>query len=120
MQYGESDRVDLCTSGAHNALILHELAHAWEHHRMSDLTRERFLNATGMEWYGPELPWRERGIEAVAVTVTWGLLNAPLTAAEVESSRERAGLFELLTGVPSPRLPGPSTFEGGDRDLLPW
>jgi hypothetical protein len=110
-------RVDLCNRSEYT--ILHELAHVWEHHNMSDATRQEFLDRAGLEaWSDPELDWAERGIEAAAQTIAWGLLDVPI--ARPETFDEEIHLFELLTGITSPRLPGevgsgsmpPSTSSG--------
>lgn len=99
---GESGgRVDLCVRGQHT--ILHELAHAWEHHNVDDATRQRFLTHSGLEvWNDPETDWDERGIEAAAQVIAWGLLDIPITNAD--RFENQLDQFELLTGLESPRL----------------
>lgn len=106
MSDGEDDRIDLCGSSTHNARVLHELAHAWEHHSVSEATRRAFLDATGLVWYDPDLPWRERGIEQLATTITWGLLDTPLTDAQMVEASDLMARFELLTGRRTPRAVG--------------
>ncbi len=101
---GELDRIDLC-SGRTFAIVLHELAHAWEHNNISDNTRQAFLDYTGLVWYDPDANWRNRGNEVVANTIAWGLRETPLTVTEIGNYSELLHRFELLTGVPSPRLP---------------
>jgi hypothetical protein len=101
---GELDRIDLC-SGRTFAIVLHELAHAWEHNNMSDNTRQAFLDYTGLVWYDPDVNWRNRGNEVVANTIAWGLRETPLTATDIGNYSELLHRFELLTGIPSPRLP---------------
>jgi len=103
-QDGELDRIDLC-SGRTSSTVLHELAHAWEHNNMSDNTRQAFLDHTGLVWYDPDVNWRNRGNERVANIIAWGLRETPLTATEIRNYSELLYRFELLTGVPSPRLP---------------
>jgi hypothetical protein len=103
-QNGELDRIDLC-SGRTFAIVLHELAHAWEHNNMSDNTRQAFLDYTGLVWYDPDVNWRNRGNEVAANTIAWGLRETPLTATDIGNYSELLHRFELLTGIPSPRLP---------------
>jgi hypothetical protein len=99
---GTHGRVDLCTPSTW--ALLHELAHAWEHHSMTDTTRHAFLERTGLgTWADPGAAWVERGTEAAAQTVAWGLLDIPLT--NPDRFTEELHLFELLTGTPTPRLP---------------
>jgi hypothetical protein len=102
-QDGSGTRVDLCTQVGYT--LLHELAHAWEYHTMSDETRQAYLEITGLPtWADPEVGWADRGIERAATTIAWGLLETPITnsAAFVDELRS----FELLTGIASPRIDG--------------
>lgn len=94
-------RVDLCVRVQYT--LLHELAHAWEHHKVDDATRQRFLTLSGLEaWNDPEADWDERGVEAAAQVIAWGLLDIPITnAGRFEHQLDQ---FELLTGFGSPRL----------------
>jgi hypothetical protein len=97
------DRIDLCTRL--QATVLHELAHAWEHHSMSEDTRQAFLEHTGLKaWqsYG-DVEWEDRGIERAAQIIAWGLMDIQIT--NTERFLEELYRFELLTGIPSPRLP---------------
>ena len=100
---GSGTRVDLCTRVTYT--LLHELAHAWEYHTMSDATRQAYLDYTGLAtWADPEIEWADRGIESAATTIAWGLLEIPITnpAAFVDELHR----FELLTGIASPRTNG--------------
>ena len=100
---GSGTRVDLCTQVTYT--LLHELAHAWEHHTMSDATRQAYLEHTGLPtWADPDVDWDDRGIESAATTIAWGLLETPITnpAAFVDELSR----FELLTGIASPRTDG--------------
>lgn len=96
-------RIDLCTTVT--GMILHELAHAWEHHAVSDATRQAFLDKTGLEaWSRSDVDWEERGIEAAAQVIAWGLMDIPITNPGAFS--DQLAQFELLTGTPTPRLAG--------------
>jgi hypothetical protein len=102
-QDGSGTRVDLCTQVAYT--LLHELAHAWEYHTLSDATRQAYLNHVGLtSWASPDVDWEDRGVEHAAWTVAWGLLETPITnpAAFVDELRS----FQLLTGIASPRIQG--------------
>lgn len=99
------DRIDLCTGVKWT--ILHELAHAWEHHTLSDTTRQAFLDHTGLEaWNHIDFDWEERGIEAAAQAIAWGLLDIPI--ANPAAFGQQLHQFELLAGISSPRLPDTS------------
>lgn len=102
-QYGERDRVDLCTEA--RFYVLHELAHAWEQHTLSDQTRQAWLDEMGLTvWHDRSIPWLESGAEVAANTIAWGLMDVPLTEAETYSFSNQLDRFELLTGLPSPRI----------------
>lgn len=98
-------RIDLCGS---SEFALHELAHAWEHHYVSDATRAAFLAHTGLPvWNDAATPWSRRGVEAAAQVVAWGLLDDSLTAGEAVEYREQLLRYRLLTGAYSPRYSYP-------------
>ncbi|MDJ0923747.1 MAG: hypothetical protein QNJ77_04220 [Acidimicrobiia bacterium] len=98
---GTGTRVDLCTQV--NYTLLHELAHAWEYHTMDDVTRHAYVEHTGLPtWADPESDWEDRGIEAAATAIAWGLLDIPI--ANTERFTDELYEFELLTGRTSPRL----------------
>lgn len=57
--------------------LIHELAHAWETTRLTDETRNAFMELRGLtEWTGRSVPWSERGAEQVAEVITWGVEEA--------------------------------------------
>ena len=103
-QHGELDRIDLCSQAKFPYTMLHELAHAWEKHNVPDEVRQDFLAETGLVWYNAQVPWKERGIEAAAEAIAWGLYEKPLTAEQAAGHAERLRHFELLTGIQSPRV----------------
>jgi hypothetical protein len=87
--------IDVCNHNRY--IVLHELAHAWDRHNLTDETREAFLEQRGLtEWNGSR-PWKQRGVEALAEIVTWGLRDNPLT----EDADEKLEAYQLITG----RLP---------------
>lgn len=102
---GDDHRVDLCGEIRSHLIVLHELAHAWEHHHVSEATRRAFLERTGLVWSDPQDDWGDRGVEALANTISWGIVpDAPLRGEPSEDILELLQRFELLTGFASPRL----------------
>ncbi|MGI9607589.1 MAG: hypothetical protein ACR2P0_15785 [Acidimicrobiales bacterium] len=107
--------------------MLHELAHAWIDHNMSDADRAAFVELRGVaEWNDRSLEWEERGAEQAAEILVWALSAHDRTVRwvidGVESRRLlsidnssptalRAG-FELMVGAPpSRRMPTVPTSE---------
>jgi hypothetical protein len=83
----------------------HELAHAWESANLTDQDRETFVRLRGHQtWADPDVPWSEQGVEDAAFIIQQGLLDVPLVSERSEEMQGRLTAFELLTGVPSPRL----------------
>ncbi len=107
--YNDPYRIDMCAGTGYQIFILHELAHAWAYHTISDDTRQAFLNRTGLVWNHPDVKWPQRGTEVLAKTIAWGLRSEPLTVAEADDFADRLEQFQLLTGVASPRLPSTQT-----------
>lgn len=100
-QDGSGTRIDLCTQVTYT--LLHELAHAWEHHSMDDSTRQAYLEHAGLNaWADPNVDWVDRGVESAATSIAWGLLETPITNPAAFPDELRS--FELLTGTASPRL----------------
>ena len=102
-QYGQRDRIDLCTES--RFYVLHELAHAWEQHALPNEVRATFLIWTARPfWHTRELPWLDSGAELAANVIAWGLMEEPLSDAQAAASAEQLDRFALLTGVHSPRI----------------
>ncbi len=98
---GSGTRVDLC----HEIVLIHELAHVWEHHHLDDEHRQRLMEHVGAEvWANASTPHHERGIEIVANVIADGVRGAPISARLTDVYAEHLELFELVTGMPSPRL----------------
>lgn len=81
----EVSRVYICVTelGATRELkvkrtLLHEFAHAWDHHSLTDDVRAAFMKLAGLDGWAFEVPYGERGSEHAAETITWGLLDRPL------------------------------------------
>jgi hypothetical protein len=59
--------------------MLHELAHAWIQHALTELARERFLDLRGLNtWGDDEFPWEEQGSEQAAEIIAWALMDEDL------------------------------------------
>jgi hypothetical protein len=96
--------------------LLHEMAHAWLEQYLPDARRDAFLAAHGLaSWDDVATPWRERGVEVAAETVSWGLMDSPIRLHRIgdPDHAELRASFTLLTGVP-PLVP-----DGEQRDQQP-
>ena len=83
---GDKHRVDFCTSFA--SVIRHELAHAWEHHNMTESTRQTFMEQANLSnWNDHDAPHPSRAIEQVAYLVSWGLDSKPLSGSPPTSTK---------------------------------
>lgn len=97
-------RLDVCNP--HRLIILHELAHAWDRHTLTDDLRQDFMDLRGLvTWNDPSTPWKERGVEDLAEVIVWGLRQFSGSAPFDEQSEKRAS-FALVTGVSLPNAPG--------------
>lgn len=102
------DRIDLCV--IQEVLVLHEMAHAWDHHAVSDATRAAFMGLHPGDAWRQDGTHRQQGIERFADAVAWGLLAAPVELGAIDETirrralERRAAAFEVATGRPAPRL----------------
>lgn len=102
----------LCPAAGANDLhrrhiILHEFAHAWDYHQLSDPQRDAFLELRSAEaWRSPDLAWWEMGSEQAAEIMTWGLSDQPLPIIKIyrNSCQDLHAGYQLL--VSSPPLHG--------------
>ena len=80
--------------------LLHELAHAWDHAALTDVDRERLLPVLdATDWYDPGAAWDQRGVERLAETLTWGLLDQKRRPLKIESHCAETHLdFITITG----------------------
>jgi hypothetical protein len=100
--------IHLCTSEtgpAQEFLYLHELAHAWDHHALSDERRGTFLALRGLtEWNNDDADgWHDRGAEHAAEIVMWGLMDRPISVVRLEANscpELRAGYIALVGRPP--------------------
>lgn len=90
-------RLDVCN--AHPLIILHELAHAWDHHALTDESRNQFMKLRGLDvWNDSDTPWSERGVEQLADMVVWGLQQLRKTAA-CDERPDKELAFGVVTGI---------------------
>lgn len=90
--YARTDHTEiaLCTEKSGTVLeflLVHELAHAWDHHGLDAERRQPFLDLRGLdEWRGSDVEWNDRGTEQAAEIVLWGLMDRPVQLVRVETS----------------------------------
>lgn len=58
--------------------LLHEFAHAWDTHFLTEDAREEFMNLRSLESWSFDVSYEERGREAAAEAITWGLMDEPV------------------------------------------
>jgi hypothetical protein len=94
-------------------IVLHELAHAWEHHNLTDDTRMEFMSLLGLTaWNDHDVAWNERGVEALAEIITWGLYDNDITA-DLDERLMKQRAYSLITGA-LPRRNRETTEAGGE------
>lgn len=84
-------------------IILHEFAHAWDYHQLSDPQRDAFLELRSAEaWRSPDLAWWEMGSEQAAEIMAWGLSDQPLPIIKIyrNSCQDLHAGYQLLVGSP--------------------
>lgn len=114
---GVRNVIELCTEGpgaATEAVVLHELAHAYVDHDVDRQRRDAFQALRGFDhWRDYDaVPWYENGTEQAAEIITWGLFDRPRAAIRIrQNSCDDLELgYRTLTG----RAP-----LHGFRDLCP-
>ena len=93
INHGLRTEVRLCVDGTgptDDWVVIHELAHAWEHHTLTDQIRDEFLRVRGLDaWRGDE--WNLSGAEHAAEIVVWGVIDR-----EVQLVRIRPNTCDAL------------------------
>jgi hypothetical protein len=102
---GDRSEIVICTDEAGpraEFLVLHELAHAWDRHFLTDERRDAFLELRHLSvWQGPDPErWDEYGAEQAAEIVVWALMDRPIWPARItyESCADLRAAYETLTG----------------------
>jgi hypothetical protein len=104
---GTRATIHICTAETDpflETLFLHELAHAWDGHTLSEEERARFLELRGLSrwWDDGSARWHELGAEHAAAILVWGLIDRPLRVSLIPNhscDELRAG-YVALTGRP--------------------
>lgn len=91
-------RIEACSRAAY----LHELAHAWDRWNLTDGDRRKVMDLLGYNsWSGSDIPWAERGEEALAHLLARVLRqvvnNHPRPEQFIDYDH-----FETITGVAAP------------------
>lgn len=97
--------IELCEpepSTATEVMILHETAHAWADHNLSDSDKVAFQQLRGFShWRNYEMAaWHENGTEQAAEILVWGLIDRPIQMIRINDTgceQLEAG-FLVLTG----------------------
>lgn len=84
--------IDMCS--VNRLVLLHELAHAWDRYTLTDAERHQFMELRGLTVWNGSGPWKQRGVEALAEVITWGLHEDPV----VSGAEEKLDAYVLLTG----------------------
>lgn len=85
--------------------LLHEFAHAWDAHFVTDDVREEFLELRGLEEWSFEVPYEQRGMEHAAETITWGLMDEPIVFGSYDAATPWEAQYNgyvTLTGTEPP------------------
>lgn len=80
--------------------LLHELAHAWDHTTLTSTDRRDLQQRFDSDdWYATDRPWKERPVEQLAETLTWGLLGQPSRPLLIDRACQRTHAdFRIVTG----------------------
>ena len=84
-------------------IVLHEMAHAWDHHMLDEPGREALTEIRTMKgWRDGE--WHERGAEQAAEIITWGVIDQPIRIIHLNenSCQELHDGYVALTGEEPP------------------
>lgn len=95
----EIDTVSVCHQLF--TIMVHELAHAWDHHNLTDTDRQAILDHWGLErWRDHGDAWHERGTEMAAQTIAYSLtLDEPTDNPDI---LEFVCSYQVVTGDPLP------------------
>ncbi len=96
------DRYEVLSCGSRFTLM-HELAHAWDHHALDDAVRAAFLELRGLESWSHEV-WGEAGGEHAASVVAWAFTGVRPAMVGPADDLALAKAYELLTGRSAPAL----------------
>lgn len=99
--------IDICTSDPGNVtagLVLHETAHAWAAHELSDDRKAHFQALRGWTYWSnhQDAEWHENGSEQAAEMMVWGLIDRPVGIITINdhSCDDLDAGYRALTGQP--------------------
>lgn len=94
-------RIDVCDV----RVLVHELAHAWEHNHMDETGRQAFMDYAGLEvWSDYDTRYAQRGVEQVAEVIASGVRDGQVSVEHLDLYHEHIHRYRMLTGKPSPRI----------------
>ena len=85
-----------------NAVVLHEIAHAWLDTHLDVIDTDRFLDHVDLDtWRDRDLPWDQNGQEHAADTIAWGLMDRDIEMLRIgqPTAEELVEGFRILTGI---------------------
>lgn len=98
-------RIDVCSlrrTPKVEGTLLHELAHAWAAHSLTDDQRQAFVELQGLDtWHDKDTSWSQRGTEQAAEIIAWGIAETshrPRTIANNDPDSLTVA-FQQLTGT---------------------
>lgn len=99
--------INICTDDpgkVTEALVLHETAHAWAAHDLSDERKADFQSLRGWTYWRnhQEADWHENGSEQAAEMILWGLIDRPVGIVTINDHRceDLDAGYRALTGQP--------------------
>jgi hypothetical protein len=99
--------IEICTSDPGKvtaALVLHETAHAWAAHELTDERKADFQVLRGWTHWSNhrEADWHENGSEQAAEILVWGLIDRPvgIVTINANSCDDLDAGYRSLTGQP--------------------
>lgn len=102
---GAVNVIELCTTRLDfgtQVMILHETAHAWADHTLTEETRTQFQELRGWAYWRnyEKAPWHENGTEQAAEIMVWGLIDRPIWVVRIDqnSCADLLAGYLLLTG----------------------
>lgn len=99
--------IDLCSSEAswpNQVMVLHETAHAWADHALTDDRKAAFGELRGWTYWRNHdtVAWHENGSEQAAEIMVWGLVDRPMAMLRIHdnSCDDLEAGYRVLTGRP--------------------
>jgi hypothetical protein len=97
--------IEICTSEMSTVtewMILHETAHAWLDHTLTDERKAAFQRLRGWTYWRnyAAADWHDNGTEQAAEIMVWGLIDRPIALLRLDSNAcdELEAGYRVLTG----------------------